>query len=108
MAAKKMRVRLLGELWERDAKGVRTVHKPGSVVSVSADLAERLITNKSAEPYTDPSATIAEVGEGSDEASPQAALAARVADKSKPAPATPAPQPESVKDDAKAGTTGQG
>ncbi|MBG3875507.1 hypothetical protein FVW20_00310 [Desulfovibrio oxamicus] len=119
MAAKKVRVRLLGELWDRDAKGVRVVHKPGSVVSVPAELAERLITGKSAELYTDPSATkVAEVGDGPDEASPQAALAARMADKSKPAaPAAPAPQPETAKDDGKtgaeqgtgqAGTTGQG
>lgn len=70
MAAKKVRVRLLGELWDRDAKGVRIVHPPNSVISVPADMAERLITNKSAELYADPSATkVAEVG---DDSAPQA------------------------------------
>jgi len=119
MAAKKVRVRLLGELWDRDAKGVRTVHKPGSVVSVFAEEAQRLITGKSAELYVDPAATkVAEVGEVGGDASPQAALAARMADKSKPAaPAAPASPAESAKDDGKAGaeqaagdagTTGQG
>lgn len=70
MAARKVRVRLLGELWDRDAKGVRTVHPPNSVISVPADMANKLCADKSAEPYADPAATrVAEVG---GESAPQA------------------------------------
>lgn len=63
MAAKKVRVRLLGELWVGDPKKGRIVHQPGSILSVPADMADKLYADKAAEPYADPAATpVAEVG----------------------------------------------